>query len=659
MLFLRTLIRLAQSPYAAFAGASLFVMLVGLSPVSAQAQTPPPVDCTSTLTGTPGTTATDITLGAGETARSISVVTDVGAGNMAVDTTCTLSDGGVKREKIANDAINSDKIEDGTITEADLGIGAVTTNEIADGTITEADLGIGAVTADKIATDAVTTDKIAAKNVTREKIADLAVNEDKIATDAVITNKIKDGAVTTNKIATDAVTTDKIAAKNVTREKIALKAVDTEQLEDEAVNTAKIENGAVHRNKIALKAVDTEQLEDEAVNTAKIEDEAVTTNKIAALNVTTNKIAREAVTTDKIRDLAVNTAKIADRAVEENKVANNAISTRTIQNQAVHTNKIKDLAVTTEKIATHAVVENKIADDAISTRTIQDLAVTTNKIADHAITSIKIRNYSVNIEDLSQAAQHRLGTVDSLNRDLREDGRYLTAADNPLLLDAEEGQVGVTLDLSLASTDPDIKAQKDKLEAIEQAFQRGTPLALIQVGGNPWSQGLSQQMQDQIKDRLNLTLWSRQEIGLRWDNSLASTYAAPGANLFLDKAIYENGNLREQTNYLGARIGLDPNEEPNPNGSLQAQVNYLNTQVTQLYAKYRRGTALAASLQDPYVPAGKTGSFSIATAAYDDKTALSFGLASIVGTRGRLTLAAAFSDDNEESLYRLGYSLSW
>ena len=626
MLFLRTLIRLAQSPYAAFAGASLFVMLIGLSPASAQAQTPPPVNCASRLDGSPSTTvASNITVGT----RTFNAVTSVGKGSLAVATTCTLSDGSVNSATIADETVTGDDIKDET----------VTGDDIKDGTITEADLGLKVVTKDKIGDKAVDTEQIADNAVDTLQIADNAVTGTQIADKAVDTAQIADEAVDTLQIADEAVTTEKIA--------------------DEAVTTNKIKNSAVTENKIAADAVTTDKIKDEAVTTNKIADLAVTEDKIATDAVTTDKIKDEAVTTNKIADEAVTTEKIKDLAVTTNKIADEAVTTEKIKDLAVTTNKIADEAVTTEKIKALAVVENKIANDAISTRTIQNLAVTTDKIANHAVTSEKIRNYSVNLEDLSQAAQHRLGTVDSLNRDLREDSQYLTTPDNPLLLDAEEGQVGVTLDLSLAPTDPDIQALKDQLEAIEQSFQRGTPLALIQIGDAPWSQGLSQQMQDQIKDRLNLTLWSRQEIGLRWDNTLASTYAAPGANLFLDKAIYENNNLREQTNYLGARIGLDPNEAPNPNGSLQAQVNYLNTQVTQLYAKYRRGTALAASLQDPYVPAGKTGSFSIATASYDDKTALSFGLASIVGTRGRLTLAAAFSDDNEESLYRLGYSLSW
>lgn len=132
-------------------------------------------------------------------------------------------------------------------------------------------------------------------------------------------------------------------------------------------------------------------------------------------------------------------------------------------------------------------------------------------------------------------------------------------------------------------------------------------------------------------------------------------------NTALDLAAYQSEGPLAQSEYWALRIGLDPNVAGDSTGSIQAQLNWMKGEISRLDEGYRQATALAASLQDPYVPAGQTGSFSISSAGYDDKTAISFGLSSIVGTSGRFSLVAAFpgARENTKGMYRLGYTLSW
>uniref|UniRef100_A0AAU8B8P8 Uncharacterized protein n=1 Tax=Dulem virus 42 TaxID=3145760 RepID=A0AAU8B8P8_9CAUD len=82
------------------------------------------------------------------------------------------ADGWVTNRRIANNAVNSIKIEDGSIVSADLGDSKVITSKIADSNVTSVKLATNSVTNIKIADGAVTTTKILDANVTEAKLAD-------------------------------------------------------------------------------------------------------------------------------------------------------------------------------------------------------------------------------------------------------------------------------------------------------------------------------------------------------------------------------------------------------------------------------------------------------------------------------------------------------
>ena len=84
------------------------------------------------------------------------------SGNPA-DPPTSLADGSVTNAKLANNAVNSDKIADGSVTNAKLANNAVNSGKIQEGGILGIDLANNTVTADKIASGVLPT------NATKEK----------------------------------------------------------------------------------------------------------------------------------------------------------------------------------------------------------------------------------------------------------------------------------------------------------------------------------------------------------------------------------------------------------------------------------------------------------------------------------------------------------
>ncbi len=191
-----------------------------------------------------------------------------------------------------------------------------------------------------IADNSINTDRLQNDAVTTVKILNDAVTTDKIVNDAVTSSKIVADAVGSSEIATNAVNTDEIAANAVTSTEIANDAVITSKIIDDAVTTDKIINNAVTTDKILSGAVTTGKIADDAVTTDKIINEAVTTGKIADGDVTGIKIAGDAVTSTKILDGTIISSDIANDAIVSTKILDGTITTVDISDNAVISSKI-------------------------------------------------------------------------------------------------------------------------------------------------------------------------------------------------------------------------------------------------------------------------------------------------------------------------------
>mgnify|MGYP002515458597 FL=1 len=143
--------------------------------------------------------------------------------------------------------ITGDTVFDkGVIVSSYIGDKQVVGTKIADGAIETDKLAANAVTAGKIATNAVTTDKLDANAVTAEKIKAGAVTSASLATGAVTADKITGGAVTAGKIAANAVGADEIKSEAITSEKIKA----------ESIEASSIKNGAITSEKINVNSLD-------------------------------------------------------------------------------------------------------------------------------------------------------------------------------------------------------------------------------------------------------------------------------------------------------------------------------------------------------------------------------------------------------------------
>ena len=103
---------------------------------------------------------------------------------------------------------------------------------------TSSQIGAAAITRPKIANEAVDSEKIAPGGVTSGDLANNAVTGPKIANEAVDSEKIAPGGVTSGDLADNAVTTSKIDAGAVTGPKIGTGAVNSAKIADDSVAAA-------------------------------------------------------------------------------------------------------------------------------------------------------------------------------------------------------------------------------------------------------------------------------------------------------------------------------------------------------------------------------------------------------------------------------------
>lgn len=232
----------------------------------------------------------------------------------------------------------------------------------------------------KIADAAIQTNKLANEAVTTAKLLDSAVSELKLANDAV----------TAAKIATDAVGSLEIASAAVINAKIADAAVGTTKIANLAVTQALIANAAVGNAQIADLAVSTAKIQLLAVGSAQIGDAAIVEAKIGAAAVVTAKIGDAQIVNAKIADATILGAKLVDATIGTAKIADAAIVTALIGDAQVVTAKINDLAVNEAKVANAAITSAKIANLAVGAAHIQAAVIGTGHIVDAAITNAKI-----------------------------------------------------------------------------------------------------------------------------------------------------------------------------------------------------------------------------------------------------------------------------
>jgi hypothetical protein len=279
-----------------------------------------------------------------------------------------LEDASVKREKIAADAVTTDKIFDGQVKNDDIDTWAVTEDKIANNTVVRSLNG----TQDDVTL-------VAGANISIEPNLD---NDEIVISSTCCTvstggeaggdltgyypnPEITSGAITENKLADGAVTEDKLSDGSVSQSKLAdgVTAPPSGTAGGDLTGNypgPTIATGAVNNDKLQDDAVSSSKIQELSIDTYHIIDEAITQDKIAAdvsfqpsgnaggdLSGTypDPSIAMQAVTREKIAIGAVHSSELADNAVE--------------------TDKIKDLAVTTGKIDNWAVTSNKIIDETV------------------------------------------------------------------------------------------------------------------------------------------------------------------------------------------------------------------------------------------------------------------------------------------------------
>lgn len=167
-----------------------------------------------------------------DASKDVTINTEIGSGKVGTN---ELATDAVTREKILNEAINSDKIAPQGIATNNLALDAVTTDRIKDGAVTRDKVLNRAINSDKIDTQGITTDNIKNGAITLVKMAKDSVGTDNIINDAVTSEKILGGAVTEGKLAPDAVTTGKIMNNAVTTEKIGFGVTMTLTVNDKTL----------------------------------------------------------------------------------------------------------------------------------------------------------------------------------------------------------------------------------------------------------------------------------------------------------------------------------------------------------------------------------------------------------------------------------------
>ena len=207
-----------------------------------------------------------------------------------------LASGSIATAKIADDAINGDKIADNSITSA---------HNAAD-TVVAAD----------IAANSVGTSEIAADAVTGAQIADNAINSEHYV----------DGSIDRVHLAADIIDGTKIADNAIGAEHIAGNAVGSSEIATNAVGQAELAGDAVTGTHIADNAINSEHYVDGSIDNAHIAENAVTGYSIAADTLASSHIPDNIINSEHYADASIDHVHLSNDCVDGDNIANDAIN---------------------------------------------------------------------------------------------------------------------------------------------------------------------------------------------------------------------------------------------------------------------------------------------------------------------------------------------